>query len=120
MDGSLRSLLLIRLQLNLGVIPQRVGEGTQGQLSFSSPTAHIELMSQPAFNYLDLPIDERLQLVEDIWDSIAQEANLRPDRLPLSDAQQTELQRRAADADAHPDDAVPWETVRDELLGRGG
>ena len=57
-------------------------------------------MGQPAFNYRDLPIDQRLQLVEDIWDSIAEEANARPGSLPLSDAQRAELDRRLADADA--------------------
>jgi putative addiction module component (TIGR02574 family) len=77
-------------------------------------------MSESAFNYRDLPIDERLQLVEDIWDSIAAEANARPDRLPLSDARRTELLRRRADLAANPDDAIPWETVRDELTRRGG
>ena len=77
-------------------------------------------MSQPAFDYRGLPIPERLKLVEDIWDSIAQEANVRPDVLPLSDVQRAELLRRLDDADAHPDDTVPWEQVRAELFKRGG
>jgi putative addiction module component (TIGR02574 family) len=77
-------------------------------------------MGQPAFNYRQLPISERLQLVEDIWDSIAQEAKVRAEALPLTEAQRAELERRMADADAHPEDGVPWETVRDELLKRGG
>jgi putative addiction module component (TIGR02574 family) len=77
-------------------------------------------MSQPAFNYRALPIPERLQLVEDIWDSIAQEANVRPQALPLTDKQRAELERRIADADAHPETSVPWAAVRDELFKRGG
>jgi putative addiction module component (TIGR02574 family) len=77
-------------------------------------------MSLPAINYDALSVAERLQLVEDIWDSIAREANARPDSLPLSEAQRAELQRRSADADAHPDEGIPWETVRDELFKRGG
>ena len=77
-------------------------------------------MGQPAFNYRDLPIDERLQLVEDIWDSIAEEANARPQSLPLTDAQRAELERRVADADAHPEDSVPWDNVRAQLFKRGG
>jgi len=76
-------------------------------------------MSYPAFDYRHLPIPERLKLVEDIWDSIAQEANVRPDVLPLSEAQHAELARRIADADAHPDDRIPWEQVREELSRRG-
>lgn len=77
-------------------------------------------MSLPAIDYDALSISERLQLVEDIWDSIAREANARPDSLLLSDAQRTELRQRSADADAHPDEGIPWETVRDELFKRGG
>ncbi len=77
-------------------------------------------MSRPAFDFRQLPIAQRLQLVEEIWDSIAQEANVRPDALPLTDAQRAELARRVADADAHPDDRVPWEQVRNELFRRGG
>jgi putative addiction module component (TIGR02574 family) len=77
-------------------------------------------MSGPAFDYRGLPIPERLKLVEDIWDSIAQEANVRPEVLPLSEAQRAELARRVADADAHPDDRIPWEQVREELSRRGG
>ena len=77
-------------------------------------------MTEPAFDYRHLSIDERLQLVEDIWDSIAEEANVRADALPLSAAQVAELQRRIADADAHPDDGIPWEQVRAELMQRGG
>ena len=73
-----------------------------------------------ATNYENLPIAERIQLVEDIWDSIAREANAHPESLPLSDAQRAELRRRVADADAHPERGVPWETVRDDLFRRGG
>jgi len=77
-------------------------------------------MAEPAFDYRHLSIDERLRLVEDIWDSIAEEANVRADALPLSPAQRAELERRVADADAHPDEGIPWEQVRNELLQRGG
>jgi putative addiction module component (TIGR02574 family) len=77
-------------------------------------------MSDPAFDYRRLPVLERLKLVEDIWDSIAQEANADAAALPLTPAQNVELERRVQDADAHPDDSVPWETVRDELFPRGG
>lgn len=38
----------------------------------------------------DLPINERIQLVEDIWDSISSDQKL----LPLSDSQKNELDLR--------------------------
>ena len=77
-------------------------------------------MGHPAFDYRDLPSPERLQLVEEIWNSIAQEANARPDALPLTAAQRAELDRRIADADAHPEQAVPWESVRGDVFKHGG
>jgi len=77
-------------------------------------------MSDPAFDYRRLPIPERLKLVEDIWDSIAQEANVRPDALPVPDQQRAELARRSPEAVARPEEAIPWEQVRDELFRRGG
>jgi putative addiction module component (TIGR02574 family) len=42
------------------------------------------------------------------------------DALPLSEVQRAELLRRVADAEAHPDDRIPWEQVRSELFKRGG
>lgn len=81
---------------------------------------HIPDMGEPAFNYRALPIDERLRLVEEIWDSIAEEANADPALLLLTEAQCAELDHRVADADAHPEDVIPWEQLRAELLKRGG
>jgi putative addiction module component (TIGR02574 family) len=77
-------------------------------------------MAQPAINFRDLPIPERIRLVEDIWDSIADEANARPEALPLSDVQRAELRRRVAETEAHPERGIAWEVVRRELFERGG
>ena len=62
-----------------------------------------------------LPIAERLELVEDLWDSIARES----DQLTLTQAQMDELDRRLADYEADPDAGVPWEEVRDRVRNRG-
>jgi putative addiction module component (TIGR02574 family) len=64
-------------------------------------------------SYRDLPISERIQLVEDIWDSIADET---AGGLPLSAAQRAELHRRRAEHEADPSSAEPWEQVRAELF----
>lgn len=58
--------------------------------------------------------DERIALVQEIWDSIAAES---PSPL-LTDSQRSELRRRVADDDAHPDDVVPWEQVKAKTLAR--
>ena len=77
-------------------------------------------MTKPAPDYRHLPIAERVQLVEDIWDSIAEEANADANALPLTEAQRAELDRRVADADAYPEAAIPWAQVREELFKRDG
>ena len=63
--------------------------------------------------YMKLPVSERIQLVEDIWDSIAAEA---PDAVALSESQKAELHRRVAAHRDDPSTAVPWEQVRAKLF----
>ena len=73
--------------------------------SMPIPAATIE--------YMKLSVSERIQLVEDIWDSIAAEA---PDTVELSQAQKAELHRRVAAHRADPSTAIPWEQVRSKLF----
>jgi putative addiction module component (TIGR02574 family) len=71
-------------------------------------------MSKPAFDYRALSIAERLQLVEDVWDSIATE---QPDgtALPLTATERAELDRRLDSHRKDPAAAVPWTEVRAAL-----
>ena len=61
-----------------------------------------------------LPLDQRLSLVHEIWDSIASEPHVSL----LSEAQRRELARRAADDDNSPENVIPWEQVKAETLAR--
>lgn len=63
-----------------------------------------------------LSLEEQLELVEALWDSIA-ERHAVP---PLTDAQKAELERRIADHETNPDDVVPWEEVKASALARIG
>ena len=63
---------------------------------------------------VSLSIDERIRLVEAIWDSIAAE----PGQPELTTAQQQELQRRLATHTASPEDVVSWEEVKAQALAR--
>ncbi|MFO1253103.1 MAG: addiction module protein [Inhella sp.] len=63
-----------------------------------------------------LSLAERLQLVEDVWDSIVEDS---AGELPVSEAQREELRRRLAAHEAHPEQAVPWEQVRAALFKTG-
>ena len=76
----------------------------------------LAIMSKRAIGYEKLSIAERLQLVEDIWDSIAEET----ESLPLTDAQKAELDRRLEQYRRDPDSAIPWEQVRQDLRKPGG
>ena len=60
-----------------------------------------------------LPVEERLELVEALWDSIGADADL--DRLPMPEWQREELERRLADFDADPEAGSSWEEVRARL-----
>ncbi|MEK7816432.1 MAG: addiction module protein [Pseudomonadota bacterium] len=57
---------------------------------------------------LNLPIEERLRLVELIWESIA--AN--PSAVPISDAHRAVIDERLAEHARDPDDVI----TRDEVL----
>lgn len=62
-----------------------------------------------------LSVDDRIALAQAIWDSLP--AQPRP---PLSRAKRDELARRAAEDDARPEDVVPWEQVKADILDRLG
>jgi putative addiction module component (TIGR02574 family) len=69
-------------------------------------------MSHPLLEQLrKLSLAERIQLVEDLWDSIAAEG----DSLPVPKSHREELERRRALHRAHPSAALPWEEVRRQL-----
>jgi putative addiction module component (TIGR02574 family) len=63
---------------------------------------------------VSLSVDERIRLVEAIWDSIASESG----RPALTEAQQQELERRLAAHTASPEEVVPWEEVKAQALAR--
>ena len=53
-----------------------------------------------------------LQLVDDIWDSIARESEL----LPLTEAQRAELDRRLESYESDPGATRSWAEVRDRIV----
>lgn len=61
-----------------------------------------------------LPRADRLALVQALWDSIAAETP----PADVSDARRRELERRADEDDAAPDDLIPWEQVRDQARAK--
>jgi len=63
---------------------------------------------------LRLSTAEKLELVEELWDSIPEE----DEAIGLTVEQRDDLDLRLAEADADPDGGAPWETVRDRIRHR--
>ncbi|CAN5138518.1 addiction module protein [soil metagenome] len=59
-----------------------------------------------------LPLSERIQLVEDLWDSIAEDAS----GVGLSPEQVAELDRRLDALEAQPAAGTPWHIARERIL----
>ena len=75
------------------------------------------MASDPVFDFRHLSIVERLQLVEDLWDSIAQEADV--DTLPLTDPEKALLDERLAQHERDPGRGSTWQEVKARILKRG-
>jgi putative addiction module component (TIGR02574 family) len=66
----------------------------------------------PVTEILELPVAERIRLVELIWGSIA----AVPEAIPVSDELKAELNRRLAEFEANPEAGSPWEEVRKRIV----
>ena len=73
--------------------------------------------SMKKFGLDRLDVEQRLALIEEIWDSIDADESTA---VQLSDAQRAELQARLAEDDADPDDVISWEDVKRLSLPPGG
>ena len=59
-----------------------------------------------------LSVPERVQLVEDLWDSIAS-SNAK---VPIPQWQKDELARRKRNYQRHPDSGLAWDQVKRDAL----
>ena len=71
-------------------------------------------MSKPALNINDLSPEERLRLIEELWDSL----NERPGNVPLTNAQREELDRRLDDLESSGPEGIPWDHVLEQIRSR--
>lgn len=70
-------------------------------------------MAHPLFDFSHLSPAERIELAEQLWDS------LDPAATALMDEQAAELRRRHAELDADGDHGEPWEQALDEIERHG-
>ena len=66
------------------------------------------------YGVLSLSVAERIQLVEDIWDTIVEV----PDELGLTDLQKAEIDRRLDAYHRSTEEGSPWDMVRERILSR--
>lgn len=62
----------------------------------------------------ELTISEKLQLLEDLWDSIAQV----PKQIPVLDWQKEELAKRKAAYLQNPGSSSSWEAAKERIRNR--
>lgn len=60
---------------------------------------------------LQLSVAERVQIVEDIWDSIAK----NPEELTLSETEKQILDKRIESYQENPNEEIEWETLKKNL-----
>jgi putative addiction module component (TIGR02574 family) len=61
---------------------------------------------------LHLSVAERIQLVEDLWDSVA----AHPEQVEASEEQLAELERRLVELDENPEAGESWDVVKARIL----
>ncbi len=71
-------------------------------------------MATPAVSFDHLTVEERLELLEHLWDSLVD----APEGIPLTDAQREELDRRLDDFERDPSIGIPWDDVRKRIQGQ--
>jgi putative addiction module component (TIGR02574 family) len=72
-------------------------------------------MVKPDIDIANLTNDERLRLIEELWDSLRK----TPDAVPLTEAQRSELDRRLDEMERDGGGGIPWEEVL-ERIRQGG
>jgi putative addiction module component (TIGR02574 family) len=65
-------------------------------------------MSTQLTDILELTVAERIQLVADIWDSIA----AVPENIPLTETERQELERRLKAYRQNPADGISWNALK--------
>jgi putative addiction module component (TIGR02574 family) len=83
------------------------------ELAAVIPSRQISTMSSPIFDFSHLTPEERIQLAEELWDS------LEPSAVPLTPELAAELRRRREEYRRDGDPGQPWGEALDDIEQRG-
>jgi len=84
--------------------------------SFSKAGVPVLMTKHPFFDYSRLTPSERLELAQDLWDSVDPASDTTV--LPLTEEQSAELDRRLAELEVAPDAAASWPDVRKRVVDK--
>ena len=94
------------------VTPMNLAMGCQNDLIPSASGGNLPDMNQISFaDILELPLQERIQLVEVIWESIA----VFPQAIEVSPELKIELEARLAEFERSPEAGYSWDEVKAHL-----
>jgi putative addiction module component (TIGR02574 family) len=79
-----------------------------------SGSARLGGMARPNLNIQELTQDERLDLIEELWESLA----ATPGEMALTGAQRAELDRRLEEMDYDKNLGIPWDEVVNQIRKR--
>ena len=71
-------------------------------------------MGRTQFDFSGLTPEERLDLVEQLWDGLREQ----PERVPLTSAQKAELDRRLDEMERDGAHGIPWDDVLQQIRKR--
>jgi putative addiction module component (TIGR02574 family) len=71
-------------------------------------------MARPAIEIDKLGVDERLDLIEELWESLASD----PGQVPVPEAHRAVLDKRLAGIEAGDDTGISWKEVLDRIRKR--
>ena len=72
-------------------------------------------MNMPGLNLNNLSPEEKLRLLEELWESLS----ATPDAVPLTATQRQELDRRLDEIERDGPNGIPWDQVLREIESRG-
>ena len=82
--------------------------------SCEAPYARVRTMAISVIDTLEIPVEDRIRLVAEIWESIAEV----PDAIQLTEETRQLLARRMEAHRANPTAGSPWSEVRQRILSK--
>ena len=102
----------VRLDRELGTICWENGADFSPKFLYDNLKTDYVIQIWTRLSIDKMSVDERLELIGKIWDSIEELP-------PLTEAQKAELDRRIESYRASPGDSVTWEAVKARLISTG-